>query len=86
MEYDQIIAEMSKKYGLEVDPTAKVWQLSVGEQQRVELLKLLYRGAQILVLDEPTAVLAPVEIGELFSTLRGMVAVGKFIIFISLGN
>lgn len=82
-EYDQIVAGMSKKYGLDVDPTAKVWQLSVGEQQRVELLKLLYRGAQILILDEPTAVLAPVEIEDLFTTLRGMVAEGKSIIFIS---
>ncbi|MBN2048042.1 MAG: ABC transporter ATP-binding protein [Anaerolineaceae bacterium] len=81
--YDQKIAEMGAKYGLEVDPTAKIWQLSVGEQQRVELLKLLYRGAQILILDEPTAVLAPVEIHDLFSTLRGMVAEGKSIIFIS---
>ena len=82
-EYDRIVAEMSKKYGLDVDPTAKVWQLSVGEQQRVELLKLLYRGAEILILDEPTAVLAPVEIDDLFATLRGMVAEGKSIIFIS---
>ncbi|MEE4194155.1 MAG: ABC transporter ATP-binding protein [Anaerolineae bacterium] len=82
-DYNQVIADMSSKYGLEVDPGAKVWQLSVGEQQRVELLKLLYRGAEILILDEPTAVLAPVEIDGLFSTLRGMVAEGKSIIFIS---
>ena len=82
-EYDIKIAEMSRKYGLDVDPTAKIWQLSVGEQQRVELLKLLHRGAEILILDEPTAVLAPVEIGDLFDTLRGMVAEGKSIIFIS---
>jgi ABC-type uncharacterized transport system ATPase subunit len=71
-EYDEKIAELGKKFGLEVDPRAKVWQLSVGEQQRVELLKMLYRGAQVLVMDEPTAVLAPVEIGDLFKTLRSM--------------
>ncbi|NSW51452.1 MAG: ABC transporter ATP-binding protein [Anaerolineae bacterium] len=81
--YDQAIAALSEQYGLRVDPKAKVWQLSVGEQQRVELLKMLYRGAEILILDEPTAVLAPVEIDELFLTLRSMVANGKSIIFIS---
>ncbi len=81
--YDQTIADLSKKYGMEVDPRAKVWQLSVGEQQRVEILKMLYRGADILIMDEPTAVLAPSEIGTLFKTLRSMVAQGKSIIFIS---
>ncbi|RPJ51507.1 MAG: ATP-binding cassette domain-containing protein, partial [Chloroflexi bacterium] len=80
---DQTIAELGKKYGMEVDPSAKVWQLSVGEQQRVEILKMLYRGAEILIMDEPTAVLAPTEIGTLFQTLRAMVAGGKSIIFIS---
>jgi len=55
----------------------------VGEQQRVELLKMLYRGAQVLIMDEPTAVLAPQEIGDLFETLRSMTAQGKSIIFIS---
>ena len=58
-------------------------RLSVGEQQRVEILKMLYRGAQVLIMDEPTAVLAPQEIEELFKTLRSMVADGKSIIFIS---
>ncbi|MFQ5615206.1 MAG: ABC transporter ATP-binding protein [Anaerolineales bacterium] len=62
---------------------AKIWQLSVGEQQRVEILKTLYRGANILILDEPTAVLAPQEIDELMGTMRSMVAQGKSIIFIS---
>ena len=77
------IADLSKQFGLEVDPRAKVWQLSVGEQQRVEILKMLYRGADILIMDEPTAVLAPTEIGTLFNTFRAMVAEGKSIIFIS---
>ncbi|MBN2047147.1 MAG: ABC transporter ATP-binding protein [Anaerolineaceae bacterium] len=81
--FDQRIAEMGDQYGLKVDPKAKVWQLSVGEQQRVELLKMLYRGAEILILDEPTAVLAPSEIDELFATLRSMTEQGKSIIFIS---
>ena len=68
---------------MKVDPRAHVWQLSVGEQQRVEILKMLYRGANILMMDEPTAVLAPSEVDELFATLRAMVAEGKSIIFIS---
>ena len=66
-----------------MDPTAKIWQLSVGEQQRVEILKTLYRGANILILDEPTAVLAPQEIDEFMNTMRSMVDRGKSIIFIS---
>ena len=74
---------LGKQFGLPVDAHAKVWQLSVGEQQRVEIIKLLYRGAQILVLDEPTAVLTPQETEELFRTLRAMTAAGKTIIFIS---
>jgi simple sugar transport system ATP-binding protein len=81
--YDTIVAELGEKYGLKVDPRIKIWQLSVGEQQRVELLKMLYRGADVLIMDEPTAVLAPQEIEGLFHTLRTMVADGKSIIFIS---
>ncbi len=81
--YEKEIAELSERFGMRVDPHANVWQLSVGEQQRVEILKMLYRGANILVMDEPTAVLAPVEVEELFHTLRTMVAEGKSIIFIS---
>ncbi len=81
--YDKVIASLGERFGLQVDPRAKVWQLSVGEQQRVEILKMLYRGAQILIMDEPTAVLAPSEITVLFETLRRMVADGKSIIFIS---
>ena len=81
--YDRIVADLSKRFGLDVDPRAKIWQLSVGEQQRVEILKMLYRGAEILIMDEPTAVLAPLEIETLFVTLRKMVAEGKSVIFIS---
>jgi simple sugar transport system ATP-binding protein len=77
------IRELAARFGLRVDPGAKIWQLSVGEQQRVEILKLLYRGAQILIMDEPTAVLAPQEIDELFRTLRSMTADGRSIVFIS---
>src|ERR671913_1300453 len=55
------LAELSQRYGLAIDPRAKIWQLSVGEQQRVEILRMLYRGADVLILDEPTAVLGPQE-------------------------
>ncbi|HLE15564.1 MAG TPA: ABC transporter ATP-binding protein [Anaerolineales bacterium] len=82
-EYHRIMGELGERYGLRVDPRAKIWQLSVGEQQRVEILKMLYRGVQVLIMDEPTAVLAPTEIESLFETLRAMVAQGKSIIFIS---
>jgi len=81
--YNRKIAEIAGQYGLHVDPAAKIWQLSVGEQQRVEILKMLYRGADVLIMDEPTAVLAPSEIEELFKTLRSMTAQGKSIVFIS---
>jgi len=82
-DYDKKIADLGDQFGLKVDPRAKIWQLSVGEQQRVELLKMLYRGAHVLIMDEPTAVLAPTEIDGLFHTLRSMVAQGKSVIFIS---
>jgi ABC-type uncharacterized transport system ATPase subunit len=81
--YEHRVAELAEEFGLHVDPHAKIWQLSVGEQQRVEILKMLYRGADILIMDEPTAVLAPQEIEDLFAILRGMVAEGKSIVFIS---
>ncbi|MEW6242157.1 MAG: ATP-binding cassette domain-containing protein, partial [Chloroflexota bacterium] len=81
--YDAQIAELGERFGMKVDPRAKIWQLSVGEQQRVEILKMLYRGADVLIMDEPTAVLAPQEIDGLFHTLRAMTAEGKSIIFIS---
>lgn len=64
------LAELSDKYGLSVDPQAKIWQLSVGEQQRVEILSTIYQGAEILILDEPTAVLTPQEADALFDILR----------------
>ncbi|MBC7876775.1 MAG: ABC transporter ATP-binding protein [Anaerolineales bacterium] len=82
-EYDLKIAELGERFGLKVDPCAKIWQLSVGEQQRVEILKMLYRGVDVLIMDEPTAVLAPQEIEGLFITLRAMIAQGKSVIFIS---
>jgi len=82
-EYDAKVAAVGERFGLKVDPKAKIWQLSVGEQQRVELLKMLYRGANVLIMDEPTAVLAPTEIDGLFDILRSMVAQGKSVIFIS---
>jgi ABC-type uncharacterized transport system ATPase subunit len=82
-QYDSVISDLGTQYGLHVDPRAKIWQLSVGEQQRVELLKMLYRGADVLIMDEPTAVLAPQEIDELFNTLRSMTQEGKSIVFIS---
>lgn len=80
---EQEIQEIGQQFGLEVDPQAKIWQLSVGEQQRVEILKMLYRGAKILILDEPTAVLTPQEVQELFSTLRRMAQAGHAVVFIS---
>jgi simple sugar transport system ATP-binding protein len=79
----QRIRRLAEDYGLQVDPAAYVWQLSVGEQQRVEILKALYRGAQVLILDEPTAVLTPQEVQELFVTLRRMAGEGHLLIFIS---
>jgi simple sugar transport system ATP-binding protein len=82
-EYDKKVVALQEQFGLRVDPAAKIWQLSVGEQQRVEILKTLYRGAKILIMDEPTAVLAPQEIEELINTMKSMVAQGKSIIFIS---
>src|SRR5262245_42754544 len=77
------VAELSERYRLAVDPRAQVWQLSVGEQQRVEILKALYRDARILILDEPTAVLTPQEADALFETMRGMAADGRTVVFIS---
>lgn len=77
------ISDLSKKYYIHVDPDAYIWQLSVGEQQRVEIMKLLYRGADVLILDEPTAVLTPKEAIELASVLRRMANEGKAIIIIT---
>src|SRR6266542_6321363 len=77
------IRELSERYGLEVDPQAVIWQLSVGERQRVEIIKALYRNASLLILDEPTAVLTPQEVDDLFLVLRQMVADGRGLVFIS---
>jgi ABC-type uncharacterized transport system ATPase subunit len=77
------VAELGERYGLAVDPRARVWHLSVGEQQRVEILKALYLDARILILDEPTAVLTPQEAEVLFGTLREMAADGRTVVFIS---
>ena len=77
------VAELSRVYGLQVDPKAPVWSLPVGVRQRVEIIKALYRGAALLILDEPTAVLTPQEVDELFITLRRMTADGHSLVFIS---
>jgi simple sugar transport system ATP-binding protein len=77
------VAELSKQFGLAVDPAALIADITVGQQQRVEILKALYRGAEILILDEPTAVLTPQEAAELFAIIRNLQADGKSIIFIS---
>ncbi len=77
------ITELGTRYGLKVDPDAKVGDLSVGEQQRVELVKALFREADILILDEPTAVLTPGEVDDFFSVVRSLVDQGKSIVFIT---
>jgi len=77
------LVELADKYKMNIDPSAKIWQLSVGEQQRVEILTAIYQGAKILILDEPTAVLTPQEAETLFETLREMKEDGKSIILIT---
>jgi len=77
------VRELSERYGLAVDPDARIDRITVGQQQRVEILKALYRGAEILILDEPTAVLTPQEAQELFEIMRALKGQGKSIIFIS---
>jgi simple sugar transport system ATP-binding protein len=79
-EAEKRILELSKKYGLKVDPKARIEQLSVGERQRVEIIKALYRGAQILILDEPTAVLTPPEVKELMTLVKKMAKEGLAVI------
>jgi ABC-type uncharacterized transport system ATPase subunit len=86
LDYDAAVRrvrELSERFGLAVDPSAKVEKITVGQQQRVEILKALYRGAEILILDEPTAVLTPQEARELFGIIRSLTEQGKSIIFIS---
>jgi len=77
------IFELADIYGLKIDPDAYIWQLSVGQQQRVEIIKALYRGAALLILDEPTAVLTPQEVDEFFVIMRQMVRDGHGLVFIS---
>ena len=79
----QDVIDVSKKYGLAIDPNALVSDLSIGMQQRVEILKILFKGANLLVFDEPTAVLTPQEIKELYKIMDNLIAEGKTIIFIS---
>jgi len=86
LDYDtavERVRDISTRFGLAVDPDARIQNISVGQQQRVEILKALYRGAEILILDEPTAVLTPQEAGELFGIVRSLQANGTSIIFIS---
>jgi general nucleoside transport system ATP-binding protein len=80
---DSKVEELAKRYRMPVDPSARIWQLSVGEQQRVEILKALYRGARILILDDPTSLLTPQEADDLFETLRRMTAEGRTVVFVS---
>src|SRR6266516_2640062 len=79
----ELILKLSRQYGLPIDPDARIEKLSVGLQQRVEILKILYRAADIMIMDEPTGVLTPQETLELFGVLRGLVKQGKTIIFIT---
>ncbi len=79
----QALIELQKRFGLQIDPDARVWTLSVGEQQKIEILKALYRDVDILIMDEPTAVLAPAETADLFDTLRSLVKEGRSVVFIS---
>jgi simple sugar transport system ATP-binding protein len=77
------VAEVAEQFGLPIDPRAVVGELSAGQRQRVEIVKALYRGAEILLLDEPTALLAPPEVVKLFETVRAMAAAGKSVVFVS---
>ena len=79
----QKLLRLQKRFGLHIDPDARVWTLSVGEQQKVEILKALYRDVDILIMDEPTAVLAPAETEDLFGTLKSLVGEGRSVVFIS---
>ena len=77
------LLDLQNRFGLQIDPDARIWTLSVGEQQKVEILKALYRDVDILIMDEPTAVLAPAETEDLFKTLRILVEEGRSVVFIS---
>jgi ABC-type uncharacterized transport system ATPase subunit len=80
---EEQVKALGEQYGMRVNPRARIWELSVGEQQRVEVLKMLFRGAKVLIMDEPTAVLTPQEVETLFHTLRDMTQRGHSIVFIS---
>ena len=82
-ELEEEARELGERYEFPVDPAARIWQLSVGQQQRVEILKLLYRDAKVLILDEPTAVLTPQESDALFRTMRLLADEGRSLIFVS---
>ncbi|MBN2324156.1 MAG: ABC transporter ATP-binding protein [Spirochaetes bacterium] len=82
-EAEKRVRAISKKYGIDVDPHVEIWQLSAGEQERVEILKLFYRGSDVLILDEPTSVLSPIEIDDFFAVLKSMADAGKSVIFIT---
>jgi len=82
-EIDERVAAIGERFGLPIDPRARISELTVGQRQRVEIVKVLYRGADVLLLDEPTAVLTPPEVEALFETVHAMTAEGKAIVFIS---
>ena len=82
-EVEREIAELAEKYGFDLDPSQKIYNMSVSQKQTVEIIKVLYRGADILILDEPTAVLTPQEAEKLFDVLRNMKKDGKSIIIIT---
>jgi simple sugar transport system ATP-binding protein len=80
---EKTVADLSDRYGLAIDSRARIWELSVGEQQRVEILRMLFRKINVLIMDEPTAVLAPQEIGRLFATMRRIRLEGRSVVFIT---
>ena len=80
---EETIDNFARGQGLPIDPQARIWQLDLGEQQRVEIVKALWRGAEILIMDEPTAVLTPREVRDLFAVMRRMAGEGKAIVFIT---
>jgi simple sugar transport system ATP-binding protein len=82
-EVEEKLRELSQRYGLKIDPRAKIEDLSAGEKQRAEILKVLYWNPQVLILDEPTSMLTPYEVEELFKALRSMAAENKGIVFIT---
>lgn len=80
---EKMVRDLSEKFGLRLEPGSRVWQLSLGERQRVEIVKLLYRRTEVLVLDEPTAVLTPAETRELFDTLKKIAGSGQAVVVIT---